>query len=123
MMPQAAATSTSAPASPRRGTGIGPGGLRLIAALLLLAAPLAVAAWSIGNYSAQRERNTADTQLTNSVNMAGGKYGRLVSRADSKANRLANQRSLQLEFLRGGPRVLAWSLLPDLTHPHGRLER
>jgi PAS domain S-box-containing protein len=123
MMPQAAATSTSAPASPRRGTSIGPGGLRLIAALLLLAAPLAVAAWSIGNYSAQRERNTADTQLTNSVNMAGGVYGRLVSRADSAANKLANQRPLQLEFLRGGPRVLAWSLLPDLTHPHGRLAR
>src|SRR5215467_1044368 len=102
MMPQAAATSTSAPASPRRATSVGPGRLRLIAALLLLAAPLAVAAWSIGNYSAQRERNTADTRLTNSVNMAGGAYGRLVSRADSAANRLANRRPLQLEILRGG---------------------
>ena len=90
----------------------------------MLAAPLAVAAWSIGNYSAQRERNTADTRLTNSVNMAGGVYGRLISRAELKANQLANHRPLQLALLRGGPHVLAWRLLlPDLTHPHGRLTR
>jgi PAS domain S-box-containing protein len=90
-----------------------PGKLRLIAALLLLAAPLAVAAWGLGGYSAQRERNNADARLANRLNnAAGGVYGTLVSHADSAANRLANGTRLQLEFLRGGPHVRIWRLSP-----------
>ena len=123
MMPQAAATTTSAPASPRRGTSRRPGRLGLIVALLLLAAPLAVAAWSLGNYSAQRERNTADTRLANSLNPAVGVYGNLVSHADSSARRLARGRPLQLKFLRGDRHLLVRSLRPDSAHPNGRLAR
>ena len=68
---------------------IRPGGVRLIAALLLLAAPLVVAAWSLSGYSAQRERNSADTQLANSLNRASGTYRDLLSNADSLARTLA----------------------------------
>src|SRR4051812_18046465 len=71
-----------------------PGGFRLIAALLLLAIPLVVAAWGLGNYAAQRERNNADSRLTETLSpsSAGGAYRRAVSAADAAANRLANSR-------------------------------
>ncbi len=55
-----------------------PGGFRLPAALLLLAVPLAVAVWGLGGFSAQRERNNADTQLIDSLNSAGGVYRRVL---------------------------------------------
>src|SRR5215472_16636427 len=103
------AALTSAPPSPRRELSIRPGGVRLIAALLLLAAPLVVAAWSLGGYSAQRERNSADTQLANSLNRATGTYRDLLSNAGSRAQRIANKRRYQLE-LRSGPPVLYFSL-------------
>src|SRR5205807_2533554 len=69
MKPHADPTSPSAP--PRRGMSTRPGRVMLIAALLLLAIPLAVAVWGFGGYSAQRERNNADAQLARSLNKAG----------------------------------------------------
>jgi len=97
-----------------------PGGFRLIAALLLLAIPLVVAAWGIGNYAAQRERNNADSRLAESLgsSSAGGAYRRAVSGADAAANRLANSRRVQLHFLRGKSRLLVWRLDTQgrLTH-------
>ena len=107
-------------APPRSGTRFGPrpGGLRLIAALLLLAAPLAVAAWGLGGYSAQRERNNADTRLVGSLAAAGDAYRSLSAEAGTAANRLANTRRIQLEFLRSrsqGPHRLAWRMSPDGT--------
>src|SRR5207248_9295201 len=103
-----------APPSERRRPEIGrrPGRVRLIAALLLLAAPLAVAAWGLGGYSAQRERSNADARLAESLNSAGEIYRNLVSAADAAASRLASERRLQLAFLRGGPRVLSWRMRP-----------
>jgi two-component system phosphate regulon sensor histidine kinase PhoR len=86
---------------------------RLIAALLLLAAPLAVAAWGLGGYSAQRERNNADTRLAGSLDSAGNAYRSFVSAAGATASRKASERRVQLDFLRGGPSVLRWKLGPD----------
>ena len=87
-----------------------PGGMRLIAALLLLAAPLVVAAWGLGNYAAQRERNNADNGLTGSLQSAGDAYRSLVSDAGAAATQKASMRSVQLEFLHGGPSIRAWEL-------------
>jgi two-component system phosphate regulon sensor histidine kinase PhoR len=92
--------------------------VRLIAALLLLGAPLAVAAWGLGGYAAQREHSNADARLVTSLNSAGAVYRNLVSDAGSAASRLASQRRLQRAFLRGRHRVLSWQLLPN-----GRLVR
>jgi PAS domain S-box-containing protein len=85
---------------------------RLIAAFLLLAAPLAVAAWGLGDYAAQRARNNADTRLVRSLDSADNDYRNLVSRAGAAANRKASERQIQLDFLRGGPSVLAWRMRP-----------
>ena len=93
--------------------GVRPGKVWLVVALLLLAAPLAVAAWGLGGYAAQRERNNADTRLAGSLGSAAGVYRNLVSGAGATATRFASERRLQLAFLRGGPRVLAWRLLPE----------
>jgi PAS domain S-box-containing protein len=78
-----------------------PGSVRFIAALLLLAAPLAVAAWGLGGYAAQRERNNADSRLARSLDPASG---------------LASRRRVQLAFLRGGPDELAWRMRPNDGH-------
>jgi PAS domain S-box-containing protein len=86
---------------------------RLIAALLLLAAPLAVAAWGLGGYAAQRERNNADTRLVRSLDSAGDSYRSLLSEADAAASQKAAERRLQLDFLRGGPSVLTWKMDPN----------
>jgi PAS domain S-box-containing protein len=83
------------------------------AALLLLAAPLAVAAWGLGGYSAQRERSNADTKLVAALDSAGNGYQRLVSDLSATARSRAGKRSVQLGFLRGGPRVLTWRMLPS----------
>ena len=87
-----------------------PSRIRLVVALLLLAIPLVVAAWGLGGYAAQRERNNADSGLTTSFGSAADVYGRLVSRAGALATRNASNRHIQLEFLRGGPSILAWQL-------------
>jgi two-component system, OmpR family, phosphate regulon sensor histidine kinase PhoR len=99
-----------------------PGRVRFIVALLLLAAPLAVAAWGLGDYAAQRERNNADSRLARSLDSAGNAYRDIVSAAGTAASRLASKRRVQLEFLRGGPHVLTWRMRPKdghLAHPHG----
>jgi two-component system phosphate regulon sensor histidine kinase PhoR len=97
----------------RRTIGTRPGRVRLIAALLLLGAPLAVAAWGLGGYAAQREHSNADARLVTSLNSAGAAYRNLVSDAGSAAARLASVRRLQREFLPGAHRVLSWKILPN----------
>jgi PAS domain S-box-containing protein len=111
MKPLAALTSTR------------PGRLWLIAALVLLAAPLAVAAWGLGGYSAQRERNNADARLTGSLNHASNAYRNLVSHADLAAAALANRSGVRRELLRGPTHVLIWRMRPngDLTRWRGSL--
>src|SRR3954462_9805619 len=104
MMPQAA--PTHAPAPPRRRTSTRPGGFRLPAALLLLAIPLAVAAWGLGGYSAPRGRNNADPQLIDSLNSAGGLYRGLLSNVDSAATRLSGERRVQHELFDSGHRAV-----------------
>jgi PAS domain S-box-containing protein len=111
MKPQAALTSNR------------PGGAKLIAALLLLAVPLAVAAWGLAGYSASRERNNADTRLIDSLNTAGNSYRGALSDVDSSASRLANKQSVQHELLRSGHRALVWRMRVTGKHPHGRLAR
>jgi PAS domain S-box-containing protein len=86
---------------------------RLIAALLLLAAPLAVAAWGLGSYSAQRERSNADTRLVRSLDSASEVYQRLLGGAGAAASRKASERELQLALLRGGRSTLAWRMDPS----------
>jgi two-component system phosphate regulon sensor histidine kinase PhoR len=97
-----------------------PGGLRLIVALLLLAAPLVVAAWGLGNYAGQRERNNADNGLAGilSSGAAGGAYHRAVADTANAATRLAHHRRVQLPFLRGASRTLVWKATPEgrVTH-------
>jgi PAS domain S-box-containing protein len=112
MMPQATLSTASAP--PKRESSR-PGRVWLIAALVLLAAPLAVAAWGLGGNAAQRERNNADSRLTNKLNSAAGTYRNLVSDADAAARRLANNRQVH--------HVLVWSLRPSKEHPQGQLTR
>jgi two-component system phosphate regulon sensor histidine kinase PhoR len=91
----------------------------LIAALLLLAIPLAVAVWGLGGYSAQRERNNADAQLARSLNNAVGAYQAQLSKADRAASKLANNRRNQRELRHGPSHVLIWRMLPGTN----RLER
>ena len=91
---------------------------RLIAALLLLAAPLAVAAWGLGSYSAQRERSNADTRLVRSLDSASDLYRSLLGDAGAAASRKASERHVQLTLLRGGSSVLAWRM-----EPNGNLRR
>ena len=93
----------------------------LIAALVLLAAPLAVAAVGLGGYSAQRQRNASDTRLTDSLNSAGGAYRSALSNVDTAAAGLAHDRQRQLAFLRGGPHVLTWRMYLDRSHPSGQV--
>jgi PAS domain S-box-containing protein len=112
MKSQAALTNISA--APRRESSR-PGRVWLIAALVLLAAPLAVAAWGLGNNAAQRERNNADSRLTKSLNSAAGIYRDLVSEADVAVRRLAHNRQVR--------HVLIWSLRPSKEHPKGQLTR
>ena len=112
MKSEAALTSTSAP--PRRESSR-PGRVWLIAALVLLAAPLAVAAWGLGGNAAQRERNNADSRLTRRLNSAAAGYRNLVADADAAARRLANNRQVHHRLI--------WSLRPSKEHPQGQLTR
>ena len=97
-----------------------PGGVRLIAALLLLAIPLVVAAWGLGNYAAQRERTNADNGLAGIISSgaAGSAYRHAVTPAHAAAEELAQQRRVQLHFLHGKSRLLVWKLGADgrVTH-------
>jgi PAS domain S-box-containing protein len=104
-------------------TSTRPGKIRLSAALLLLAAPLAVAVWGLGGYAAQRERNNADARLTATLNSAAGGYRALVSDADSAATARARRRRVQHELLHGPSHVLIWRIRPSTEHPNGELKR
>src|SRR4029453_9941332 len=112
MKPQAALTTASAP--PRRESSR-PGRVWLIAALVLLAAPLVVPVWGVGGNARQRERNNADTLLTKRLNSAVRDYRNVVSDADAAATRLAKNRQVH--------DVLIWSLRPTKEHPQGQLTR
>ena len=112
MKSEAALTSTSAP--PRRESSR-PGRVWLIAALVLLAAPLAVAAWGLGGNAAQRERNNADSRLTRRLNSGAEGYRNLVADADAAARRLANNGQVHQRLI--------WSLRPSKKHPQGQLTR
>jgi len=90
---------------------------RLIAALLLLAVPLAVAVWGLAGYSAQRERNNADSRLVDGLNSGGRAYRGVLSSLDSASTRLANERR------RGVRGAVVWRMRVDPKHPHGRLTR
>ena len=105
--------SRSRDASATRALDDRPGGVRLISALLLLAVPLAVVAWGLGNYAAQRERNNADNELAASLQSAGDAYHRVFSDTASAANRLAKHRRVQLHFLRGKSGTLVWKATPE----------
>ncbi|MGH3054102.1 MAG: PAS domain S-box protein, partial [Gaiellaceae bacterium] len=107
----------------RWGTNARPGRVRLVVALLILAAPLAVAVWGLGGYSAQRERNNADTGLAQSLNAAGGVYDRALSDVDAAATKMANNRRRQLELLRSRSHILVWRMKLDQAHPGGELTR
>ena len=74
-------------------SGARAGRVRLLAALLLLALPLAAAVWAFGSYSARRERSNADARLVQSLSAAGGAYENVISTAGSAANRLAETRA------------------------------
>jgi PAS domain S-box-containing protein len=119
MKPQAALTG--APVPHRRGLSIRPARVGLTAALLLLAAPLAVAAWGLGNYAAQRERNNADARLTDSLNSARRAYGRALSNVDDAAGGFANDRAVQRRLLHGDRHVLYWKIKVDADHPDGQV--
>jgi two-component system, OmpR family, phosphate regulon sensor histidine kinase PhoR len=95
-----------------------PGKAGLIAALLLLGAPLALAAVVLGGYSAQRVRSNADSRLAASLNAAGDVYRNLVSEADSTARSLASGPRLQRYFLHGRARELSWQMLPNSKRVH-----
>jgi hypothetical protein len=112
MKPQAALTTASAP--PRRESSR-PGRVWLIAALVLLAAPLAVAVWGLGGNAAQRARDNADSRLTDRLNHAVREYRALVSDANEAARRLAHNRRVH--------HVLIWSFRPSGEHPKGQLTR
>jgi two-component system phosphate regulon sensor histidine kinase PhoR len=108
---------------PRRpGITTRPGRFRLIAALLLLAAPLTVAAWGLGGYAAQREHNNADSRLATSLGAVAGAYRGVISLAESRANGFANRQRVQLHFLRGGSKRLVWRMdlhrKPPATFTH-----
>jgi PAS domain S-box-containing protein len=90
-----------------------PGKAGIIAALLLLGAPLALAAVGLGGYSAQRVRSNADSRLAASLTAAGEVYRNLGSEAGSTATKLASEPRVQREFLRGRARVLRWRMGPD----------
>ena len=117
MKPQAALTG--APVPRKRGLSIRPGRVGLTAALLLLAAPLAVGVWGLGNYAAQRERNNADAGLTDTLGSADGAYRRALSNVDSTAAKLADKTRVQRELLRGGRHVLVWRMRVGPGHRTG----
>jgi len=87
--------------------------VRLIAALLLLALPLAVAVWGLGGYAAQRERSNADARLAQSVSAAGDVYRNVASEVGSRANKKASGRRVQRELVRGRLGTAVWRMRPN----------
>jgi PAS domain S-box-containing protein len=72
-----------------------PRNLRLAASLLLLALPLAIAAWAFSNYAASRERTRADELLARDVRAAVGAYRSVLGEADQRGRRYARKRRVQ----------------------------
>jgi PAS domain S-box-containing protein len=73
---------------------------------LLLALPLAVAAWAFGGFADRRERNNADQQLVRELNAAAGIYQIRSDRAHARADTLAGSRRLLRAFDRGDRRAV-----------------
>jgi PAS domain S-box-containing protein len=69
--------------------------------LLLLALPLAVAVWSLGSFTAGRQRHDADQRLVNTLGRTMKQYVRESDHALAVANRLAASRAVQRAFQRG----------------------
>ena len=76
--------------------------LRLAGALLLLAIPLVVAVWSLGNFSARRARNDADQQLVAGLARALDSYQVVRRDAGRRAQRLARSTEVGHALQRGG---------------------
>jgi PAS domain S-box-containing protein len=73
---------------------------------MLLALPLAVAAWAFGNRAARRERSNADQRLAAGLEAGAGVYGNELASASRRARELADSRLVQQAFLAGRPAVL-----------------
>ncbi len=85
------------------------GRLRLASALLLLALPLAVAVWSLGDFAARRARNNADRQLAGAVARSLDAYQTVpdvTRKATARAGKLAGSEEVQRAF-RKGPAAIA----------------
>jgi PAS domain S-box-containing protein len=76
--------------------------LRLAGALLLLAVPLVVAVWSLGAFSARRERNDADQRLVTSVTRAMDNYQSRAEDELKRARKLAQSQEGRRALQRGG---------------------
>jgi PAS domain S-box-containing protein len=83
------------------------GRIRLAAALLLLALPLAVGVWAFGDYAARRERSNADDRLAGSLSAATAVYRTTLDGAGQRARELARSRRVQRALARGRPGALA----------------
>jgi two-component system, OmpR family, phosphate regulon sensor histidine kinase PhoR len=68
--------------------------------LLLLALPLAIAAWAFGGYAANRQRNKVDQSLVSEINAAGKKYQRIVKVNGARARNVANRPGVQRALMR-----------------------
>ena len=107
-----------------------------MAALLLLALPLAVAAWGLGALSAKRARSNADQALVRDLNHGAAAYARQVQAADQRAGALARSQEIaralsqrDLRKLRTVQRAHPWILLRPgagggvrATHPQASFE-
>jgi PAS domain S-box-containing protein len=85
----------------------GAGRIRLAAALLLLALPLAVAVWAFGDYAARRERTNADDRLAEALSGASAVYRTVLDGAEQRARALARTERVQRAFVRGRAEGLA----------------
>jgi len=95
-------------------SGARAGRVRLPAALLLLALPLAAAVWAFGNYSARHERGSIDARLVQSLNSASVAYEKVISTAGMASSKLAAEPRVRREVSRGGRlRVLTWRMRPN----------
>jgi len=76
--------------------------LRLAGALVLLAIPLVVAVWSLGAFSARRERNDADQQLQAGLTRSMDRYQVVADSAARRGRKLAASTEVGQALQRGG---------------------
>jgi PAS domain S-box-containing protein len=69
--------------------------LRFAGALVLLIIPLLAAAWTVGNFAADKERKHTDERLGISLHAAASEYSLIVDEAQLRAMRLATNRRVQ----------------------------